>query len=773
MIAKPIVAILVAALVAASGAIGSFYFAGAQEQAAVEKAEITVDEEAQAGSEIEVGGSNFGANSDVSIYFMSAARADLTNGSAFILQEVSANETTAAEAEGGNFFEDALNALSDLLGLNSESDATTTSASQGSLLVVLAELANGTMSLECGNEGIAESELNSTNLVSLAASSGTYEECSISIAGDNGTDTGEIGSLTVTLDPDEGYESGQIANATADDRGSFAQSVTLPQVEEGAYAILAASEEGTAAVSEISVTAQPAAEAPGNATEALNQTAPLPEGNVTAEQNQTLPAGNATEALNETEGNQTAASAEPTVQVEETEAEPGDPLAISGDGFEPNAPVQIFINNIQITNIITNIEGSFNTVVIIPTTVNAGNMDISVRTDETDIAENVNIVQPDDQPEGPATLRFTSVSATDNAEALENAPVTIFDTSSGEVVESDKTPMEVELEAGTYSVFYSDFRNFDFESAEPGRWTDTADGGSGLITVKEGRNATVTAMYSEEEAPPPPPRKTVNSITLQAEDTDGEPLEGMFATIYDAETGEKVEQGFTELTVEDLPPGTYPVFFANFAEFEFLSASPGDWVQTPFGGAGLVTIPDDGEDHNVVVTAVYDRVAEAEVVEEFNIQAPLDIRGDVFTITSNETRPEGPFVMSGSFALRVNEEDPVRASLSAFIVSAREDSNENVMLDSQRSRDHDTFQIVDFKPRVARPVGLDSYVVSGTADLLLNGDVYSNDERIEVMVRGGEALAPTNVEIEFQGDERYSGANRLETLYGAVTSGFQ
>jgi hypothetical protein len=95
------------------------------------------------------------------------------------------------------------------------------------------------------------------------------------------------------------------------------------------------------------------------------------------------------------------------------------------------------------------------------------------------------------------------------------------------------------------------------------------------------------------------------------------------------------------------------------------------------------------------------------------------------------------------------------------------------MLDSQRSRDHDTFQIVDFKPRVARPVGLDSYVVSGTADLLLNGDVYSNDERIEVMVRGGEELAPTNVEIEFQGDQRYSAANRLETLYGAVTSGFQ
>jgi hypothetical protein len=80
---------------------------------------------------------------------------------------------------------------------------------------------------------------------------------------------------------------------------------------------------------------------------------------------------------------------------------------------------------------------------------------------------------------------------------------------------------------------------------------------------------------------------------------------------------------------------------------------------------------------------------------------------------------------------------------------------------------------VGFKPQVARPVGLDSYLVSGTADLLLNGDLYSNDERIEVMVRGGDVLTPINVEIEFQGDQRYSAANRLETLYGTVTSGFQ
>jgi hypothetical protein len=95
MIAKPIIlSLLVATLVAASGAVSSFHFAGGQEQAAAQEAEITLNGEAQPGSEIDVGGgggggSDFGANSDVSIYFMSAAQADMTSGSAFILQEVS------------------------------------------------------------------------------------------------------------------------------------------------------------------------------------------------------------------------------------------------------------------------------------------------------------------------------------------------------------------------------------------------------------------------------------------------------------------------------------------------------------------------------------------------------------------------------------------------------------------------------------------------------------------------------------------------------------
>ena len=65
-----------------------------------------------------------------------------------------------------------------------------------------------------------------------------------------------------------------------------------------------------------------------------------------------------------------------------------------------------------------------------------------------------------------------------------------------------------------------------------------------------------------------------------------------------------------------------------------------------------MTIPDDGEDHNTVVTADGNRTSGIE--EQFNIQAPLNLKGDIFSITSNQTRPEGPFVMSGSFALQVS-----------------------------------------------------------------------------------------------------------------------
>ena len=984
MMAKPLTAILAAALlVSASGTVGSFYFVSSQGQTTTEPAELTLSEsEASPGSAVEVEGINFGANSQVSIYFMSSEPVDLTDGSAFALQGIDANQSTTTEPEGTSIFfdvdnDDALHTLGNLLESSTDQGAnnttTTTNAtittnaasiSEHNLLLALEEggPVNGTMSLECEDEAIAQGRINGS-IGTFGVSPGTYNECSISISDDDITDTGEIEELVVVSDSEEDYENSLVTSETADEEGAFESSVTVPNVEAGEYAILAVADDRRTAVSALSVTvAESVTEPVANATEGItNETiipapeeeeelaeeespelltaevisngtqgvapatfefqanltggtepytniwnfgegseesneqtvlhtfeeagtynvtlvatdtdnqnasdsieinveaaaAPPPtaitdplivgiisngtqdvapatfefEANITGgtepytinwnfdddsegndeqnvlhtfeeagthnvvvtviDENRQETSDNleinveepaeeeggeaATTTLqNQTQNNQTDIAGEegPTVQLDETSAEPGSPLAISGEGFQPDTPIQIFINNVPITNVITNVEGSFNTVVIVPTTVAAGSAQVVVRTEQTNIIQTVNIIQLDERTEGPSTLRLTAVSATDNGEALRNAPVTIIDTSNGQVIETGRTPIDIELQEGTYSIFYSDFGRFEFESAEPGRWIDTPDGGSGLITIREGRNTTVTALYSERPAPPPPPRVTDNSLTLRAQDPQGNPIQGMFVTIYNAEAAERIEQGFTELRVDDLPPGTYPIFFSNFEDLQFLSASPGTWIQTPFGGVGLVTIPDDGEDHNIVVTAEYNRTTVV-VEEHFNIQAPLDLEGDIFTITSNQTRPEGPFVMSGSFALRVSDEEPVSATLSAYFMSAREDSNENVDLESQRSRDHDTFQIVDLKPRVARPIGLNSYVVSGTADLLLNGDMYSNDERIVVIVRGGEELMPTNIEIDFRGDQRYSAANRLDTLYGVASSGFQ
>ena len=978
MITKPITAILAAALlVSTSGTVSSFYFVSSQGQTTTttEPAELTLSEsEASPGSIVEVEGSDFGANSQVSIYFMSSEEVDLTDGSAFILQGIDANQSTTTAPEGTSIFFDvdntALHTLGDLLELSTAqvgnatttttTNATTTtttnatSISERNLLVALEDggLVNGTMSLECEDEIIAQGRINGT-IGTFGANPGTYNECTISISDGDITDTGEIDELMVVSDSEEDYVNSLVTSETANEEGTFVSSVTVPNVEGGEYAILAVADDARTAVSALSVTvAETVTEPAANATEdivnetitqvpgeeelaeevstelltaeiisngtqgvapatfefqanltggtepytyvwdfdddseesdeqnvvhtfeeagtynitltvtdsedqtasdsieiTVDEAAPSPPTTITEpltaeiisngtqgvapatfefqanltggtepytyvwdfdddseesdEQNVvhtfeeagtynitltvtdsedqtasdsieiTVDEAATTTVQNQTQNNQTeTGEEEPTVQLDETSAEPGSPLAISGEGFQPDIPIQIFINNIQITNVITNVEGSFNTVVIVPTTVTTGSAQVVVRTEQTNIIQNVNIIQLDATTEGPSTLRLTAVSATDNGEALRDAPVTIIDTSSGEVIETDRTPIDIELPEGTYSIFYSDFERFEFESAEPGRWVDTLDGGSGLITIREGRNTTVTALYSEQPAPPPPPpRVTDNSLTLRAQDTQGNLIQDMFVTIYNAEARERIEQGFTEFRVDDLPPGTYPIFFSNFEDLVFLSASPGTWIQTPFGGVGLVTIPDDSEDHNIVVTAEYNRTTIVE--EQFNIQAPLDLEGDIFSITSNQTRPEGPFVMSGSFALRVSDEEPVSATLSAYFMSAREDSNENVDLESQRSRDHDTFQIVDLKPRVARPIGLNSYVVSGTADLLLNGDMYSNDERIVVIVRGGEELTPTNVEIDFRGDQRYSAANRLDTLYGVVSSGFQ
>jgi len=398
-----------------------------------------------------------------------------------------------------------------------------------------------------------------------------------------------------------------------------------------------------------------------------------------------------------------------------------------------------------------------------------------VKTGQTNISKHITVIlpSPEEQNAGPSTLRFTAVSAADKAQSLKEAPVTVFDASSGRLVGSGKTPVDIELDAGTYSVFYSNFKSFKFNSAQPGTWTSTPNGGSGLVTVREGKNTTITALYSQVQPSAPKPAVTDNSLTLRSVDTSGNPVNGMFVTVYNASTGEKIEQGFTEDKIEHLSPGTYPIFFANFGQLAFASATPGDWVQTPFGGAGLVTIPDDGSNHDIVVTAKYVKTVTTEQ-PAFRIKAPLDISGQIFTITSNETHPRGPFVISGTFAVKVDsEQNPLKANLTAYFISVKDDANPNVQLDSQGSRHHETFQIVDFKPNTAGPVGLNSYLLSGTADLLHNGNMYSSNENVSILISGGKTLTPTNVEIDFQGHGNHSASKRLDTLYGAVTSGFK
>ncbi|MFL6502962.1 MAG: hypothetical protein ACJ70W_05440 [Nitrososphaera sp.] len=802
MTSKPVIAILaVVLIISSSGTVGSFYFVSSQGQTTAEPPEIILsgDEDASPGSVVGLEGTNFGADSPVSIYFMSAEPVDLDDGTAFILQGVDLNQNTTSGLKGNNntFFDtagDTVNTLGRLLESSTDqgdNDTTGTaittnmsSISDRNLLIVLQDVppVNGTMSLECGDVNITQGRINGT-IGAFRASPGTYNECLISISDGDITNTGEIDELTIASDSVEDLENSLVTSEATNQEGTFESSVTVPDVEEGGYAILAVADDGRMAISELSVVVPESVTEPSvnasssNATEGIvNETTPSAPEEEEGVEGENATTTTTTPVQNQTQDNQTDTSEEgqqqPTVQLDETSAEPGSPLAIRGEGFQPGKPIQILINNVPITNVLANVEGSFKTVVVVPTTAVAGSAQVVVRSETTNIIEPVSIIQSEGGTRGPSTLSLSAVSTTDNGDALRNAPVTIFDARSGEVIERSRTPVDVELQEGTYSIFYSDFGRFEFESAEPGTWIDTPDGGSGLITIREGRNSTVTALYSERPTPPlPPPRVTDNSITLRAQDTQGNLIPSMFVTVYDIQAAEKIDQGFTELRVDDLPPGTYPVYFANFEDLEFLSASTGTWTQTPFGGVGLVTIPNDGEDHDVAVTAEYNR--STIVQEQFNIQAPLNLEGDIFTITSNQTRPEGPYVMSGSFALRVNDEEPVSATLSAYFMSTREDSNENVDLQLQRSRDHDTLQILDLKPRIARPIGPNSYIVSGTADLLLNGDMYSNDERVNVIVRGGDELTPTNIEIDFRGDQRSSAANRLDTLYGAVSSGFQ
>src|ERR687891_771925 len=308
MMAKPITAILaVALLLSASGTVGSIYFVSSQGQTTIEPAELTLSEsEASPGSVIEVEGINFGANSQISIYFMSAEEADLTDGSAFVLQGIDANQstTTTTEPEGTSaFFDadgDALHTLGNLLD--------TTSVSEHNLLVVLEERVpvNGTISLECEDENIAQGLINGT-IGTFGASPGTYNECSISISDDDDiTDTGEIEELVVVSDSEEDYENSLVASETANEEGTFGSSVTVPNVEGGEYAILAVADDRRTAVSALSVTVaesitEPAADtSAANATEGIlmNETIiPAPEEEEEEEEEEELAEEESTELL--------------------------------------------------------------------------------------------------------------------------------------------------------------------------------------------------------------------------------------------------------------------------------------------------------------------------------------------------------------------------------------------------------------------------------------------------------------------------------------------
>ncbi|MDQ3909563.1 MAG: PKD domain-containing protein, partial [Thermoproteota archaeon] len=272
MIVKPITAILaVTLLLCASATFGSFYFISSQGQTTTEPAELSLSEsESSPGSEIEVEGINFGANSQVSIYFMSAEEVDLTDGSAFVLQGIdSANQNTTTESQGTSTFFDADGQAPHILGDLLD----TTSTSEDNLLVVLegAPPVNGTTSLECEDANIAQGRINGT-IGTFGASPGTYNECSISISDDDTTDTGEIDELVVVSDSEQDYENSLVASETADEEGTFESSVTVPNVVGGEYAILAVADNIRTAVSALSVTVAESVTEPAADTAAANVT---------------------------------------------------------------------------------------------------------------------------------------------------------------------------------------------------------------------------------------------------------------------------------------------------------------------------------------------------------------------------------------------------------------------------------------------------------------------------------------------------------------------
>jgi len=299
---KPLIAILaVALLVTASGTVGPLYFVSSQGQTTIEPADIALSEsEASAGSVIELEGTDFGADSSVSIYFVFAEPVDLTEGSAFILQGINLNQSAATTTEPGGTspFFDTDGTAPDTLGnllqstINQGGNITTSTAtgavSGHNLLVLLDDgtPVNGTISLDCEDVNIAQGQINGT-ITTLAGSPGIYEGCSVSITEDDTTNTGEIDELIVSSDSEEDFANSLVASATADEEGIFEASVTVPNVEAGEYAMLAVSDDRRIGISTLSVTAAELVDEPlvnattTNATEGAitNETiTPTPEG---------------------------------------------------------------------------------------------------------------------------------------------------------------------------------------------------------------------------------------------------------------------------------------------------------------------------------------------------------------------------------------------------------------------------------------------------------------------------------------------------------------
>ena len=160
---------------------------------------------------------------------------------------------TTTEAEGNDTFvgvDNAAPTLGDLLELRpnqggndtTTTTTTTTNISAQNLLVALQEGGpmNGTMSLECEGGIIAEGRINGT-IGTFAANPGTYKGCSISISDGNIINNGEIGDLIVASEQD--YQNSLVTSETADEEGTFGSSVTVPNVQEGEYAILAVADD--------------------------------------------------------------------------------------------------------------------------------------------------------------------------------------------------------------------------------------------------------------------------------------------------------------------------------------------------------------------------------------------------------------------------------------------------------------------------------------------------------------------------------------------------